>query len=209
MRALRTFIAVPVPAAVSRRLEECSRTLAGRWPPGAVRWVSPENVHLTLRFLGDTDPDQVAGLAAALRQVASAHRGFVVALDGVGCFPNARRPRVIWAGLSDPELRLDRLQRDVERAVRACGWPREGRAFAPHLTLGRVREGAPAPAGEWLPSIEPAPLPVRELRLVESQLAPAGAIYRTLAAASLAEADAPGPAGAASSAAGDPGPPAP
>ncbi len=191
MATLRTFIAVPLPETVSGHLREVAASMAGAWDAGAVRWVHPGSMHLTLRFLGDTDPDVIPALSAALQAGVSRMNAFQVTLAEACCIPGERRPRVIWVALADPRGQLAALHRTVEHLVRTQGFPRERRSFKPHLTLGRVRQRAVVPARRWLQDPEPMPVPVREVHLIESRLKPSGAEYLTLARGTLAGADTP------------------
>lgn len=180
MDTIRTFIAVPLPESVTAHLADLAAAMAQSWDPGAVRWVRPENMHLTLRFLGHTNPELVPTLSAALAEVTADTRAFELALAGSGCVPSVRRPRVIWIELGDSEGKLSKLQQAVEQMVRGHGWKREGRKFRPHLTLGRVRDRATVPSSSWLAEPEPMAVPVQEVRLIESRLKSAGAEYHTL-----------------------------
>ena len=179
---LRTFIAVELPAPVREALAQVCLQLAAAWAGGPVRWTPTDNLHLTLRFLGDTDEERIGPVRDLLDGIAAAAVPLELDLGVVGAFPNVRRPRVIWAGLEgEGREGLDLLQGRVEHGVRALGWEREGRAFHPHLTLGRVRQGAPEPPARWLRVRVPArQVPVRELVLVRSVLTPAGADYGCL-----------------------------
>lgn len=185
MGLIRTFIAVELPADVRAALSALIDRMAVRWPERGVRWVKGDNMHLTLRFLGDTDEALVPDLNAGLDGIAKGAAPFELRLDGAGCFPNARRPRVIWVGLGDPGDRLLPLQEQVERLARACGWEREKRAFSPHLTLGRVRERTRSPEGDWLAAPEPLAFRIEAMQLIESQLKPTGAEYAALHAVRL------------------------
>ena len=182
---LRTFIAVNLTDDALAALARLSDALAERWPPRAVRWVRPRNIHLTLRFLGPTDPDLVPALGAGLDAAASAASPFMLRLEGLGTFPGLRRPRVIWVGLQDPQERLVPLKEAVDRMVRPLGWDGEDRAFRPHLTLGRVRDGARPPAGDWMRQPPDCSFEVGALHLMESRLRPRGAEYATLHSAAL------------------------
>ncbi|MFA6111411.1 MAG: RNA 2',3'-cyclic phosphodiesterase [Candidatus Latescibacterota bacterium] len=185
MAVLRTFIAVELPEPVRAVLAEVSRQAASCWPANAVRWVRIDGIHLTLRFLGDTGEDRLPELRNGLDRLAAGLSAFDLSLAGTGCFPNPRRPRVVWVGVADPEECLSRLQRGVEHLVRELGWEREGRPFQAHLTLGRVREPAgPAPA-DWAVPVEPLSFRVDRIALIESRLRPEGAEYHRLHAASL------------------------
>lgn len=186
MAILRTFIAVELPDPVRAVLAEVSREVASCWPAHAVRWVRADGVHLTLRFLGDTEEDRLPELRAGLDRLAARLPVLELSLAGMGCFPNPRRPRVVWVGVADPAGRLPRLQQGVESLVRGLGWEREDRPFQVHLTLGRVREQAgPAPT-DWAVPVEPLSFRVDRIALIESRLRPEGAEYHRLHASPLA-----------------------
>jgi len=108
-----------------------------------VKWVRPEGIHMTVKFLGEVEPEREPELRAALTRAAAGGRPLPLAVRGFGVFPDATRPRVIWAGLdADPTLEL--LQHRVEQEFSPLGFPPEGRPFRPHLTLGRAaREARP------------------------------------------------------------------
>lgn len=159
-----------------------------------VRWVDPAGAHLTLKFLGDTDADRVDALAAALRTVVAAQEPFALRTGGLGAFPNARRPRVLWLGLAGDLERLARLHRALEAALAGLGFPPEERPFRPHLTLGRFREGARPDRVDDLAAViaassrwPAASLLVDAVRLMRSELGPGGARYTSLAVAPLGE----------------------
>ena len=186
MATLRTFIALPLPAewtdALATTIDNLSRSI-----PGGVRWVNPAGIHLTLKFLGDTDaemaPRIVSGLAEALEDV----EGPALSLSGLGTFPGRGSPRVIWAGVGGGADGLDELFRRVEHTAAGLGWPRERRAFRPHLTLGRVREQATASqrraVAEAIAGVALLDAPewrVDTVRLYRSELTPQGAIYSNL-----------------------------
>ena len=181
MPVSRAFVAIRVPAALGKLSDE----MRPLWPAQGVGWVSPENLHLTLRFLGAAEDEQIAALRQGLTAVAARHEGFVAATGQSGCFPNRRRPKVIWAGVADADGRLGALQRDVEEVVCAAGWEPEERDFRPHVTLGRVRAGVRPPSSKWSSDLPPLQVPVEAVELIESILKPAGAEYRTLHRAEL------------------------
>ena len=176
MPVSRAFVAIRVPAALGKLSDE----MRPLWPAQGVGWVRPENLHLTLRFLGAAEDAQIAVLREGLTDVAARHEGFVAAIEQSGCFPNRRRPKVIWAGVADAAGRLGALQRDVEEVVCAAGWEPEERDFRPHVTLGRVRAGVHPPSGKWSGELPRLQVPVEAVELIESILKPAGAEYRTL-----------------------------
>lgn len=180
--ALRCFVAVTLPPAVKQPIEKVVAVL--RDSGGDVKWVPGENLHLTMKFLGATDEEKVDGIIAALRGKVSPHPPFYIRISGVGSFPGGRHPRVIWVGIRE-QGRLEEIYRSVEEAVREFGYPPEGRPFAPHLTVGRVRSGKRL--AEVLKRLEEhraadfAELEVRGVTLMKSELKPGGAEYSSLA----------------------------
>ena len=185
-KKLRAFIAVELPPAAREAVEGVIRDLRAK-SGDAVRWVRPEGVHLTLKFLGDIDADSVPAISEALDRCAAPTAPFDLFLEGVGAFPNARRPRVVWVGLGGGLEPLLGLQQSIEGELEALGYARERRAFTPHLTLGRVRDRiSPAQVralSEALGVVSVAPgvkLPVKEISLMQSDLRPSGAVYTRL-----------------------------
>ena len=174
---LRAFVAIEIPSALRRSLHDTSLEIGSKWADNAVRWVPPENIHLTLRFLGDTKEGQVAALRSGLDEIADDESPFALQLDHTGAFPNLRRPRVIWVGLVDAEERLPPLQRLVERLVRSLGWERErGKTkYSPHVTLGRVRPRSRPPGEEWFTRPPASRFTVEGLSLLRSELRQSGA----------------------------------
>lgn len=190
--SLRLFAALELPPPVLKRLAEIQAGLQARAPGDAVRWVRPSNIHLTLKFYGDVERARLPALRAMLAQAAQTSQPLALALGGLGCFPDAKRPRVVWVGVEGELEALRALQRAVEAGSHALGYPPEGRAFSPHLTLGRVSERA-RPAAvrrltEALSQARPeagAPFTLGALSLMQSDLKPGGAAYMQLFAAAL------------------------
>ena len=177
MAQIRIFIAVGLPEDVKTHLAAVTQVLAGQMPPRAVRWVTPERMHLTLRFLGDTAVDQLPALTSALAAAVSPQPPFTLYLDHVGCFPNRKRPRVIWAGLSDTEKALPGFKQAVDACLAPLDWEPDERPFQPHLTLGRVKEGRWLADINWGAPLERLAVPVAAVHLIESRLTPDGPIY--------------------------------
>ncbi len=150
-----------------------------------VRWVRAEQLHLTLKFLGEVAGERIAGLAAALDAGLGARPPFTVELRGAEAFPSARRPRVVWIGCAEGGERLGELAAGVEKALAPLGFPPEQRPFAAHLTVGRVRVPPrdPAPLLRLLARAEEAAFgsfPVPAVALVRSDLFPSGPRYTIL-----------------------------
>ncbi|MBM11327.1 MAG: RNA 2',3'-cyclic phosphodiesterase [Chloroflexi bacterium] len=139
---VRSFIAIPVPPDGINILKRTVEQLDSDFGRN-VRWVRPEGIHLTLKFMGDIPGDMVTKVDSALPEVAADFAPFSLSLSGLGVFPNARRPRVLWAGITGDMDALSALQLAVDDAVADLGLPREQREFSPHLTLGRVRRETP------------------------------------------------------------------
>jgi 2'-5' RNA ligase len=136
---LRSFIAVELPPELQQAIARETAGLRAALPRPLVRWVAPENVHLTLKFLGDVSPANLELLVDALRVEAAQHAAFEAYVGKVGAFPNPRRPRVIWVGFT-AQAPLSILQRGVEAVCTRLGYPPEDRRFIPHLTIGRLAQ---------------------------------------------------------------------
>ena len=169
-------------------LVETAGRLAAYWRPGGVRWTTAGNQHLTLRFLGETSPEQVPALTAVMDELVAGQTPFVLHLAGTGAFPPTGPPRVLWVGLRSDEGRraLTTLQRRLEGRVGDLGWEAESRPYRPHLTLGRIRHGASPASRDWQRHApRPLGIPVNEILLMRSDLRQTGARYTTLHAARL------------------------
>jgi len=187
METIRTFIAIPLPRPLLGKLADLQRQLERQVPHRSVRWVRPESIHLTLKFLGDTLVERLPEIKRALATVARHAPACTFAVEGVGCFPNPRRPRVVWVGVQEPTGRLAALQDAIEEVLTPFGYEPEGRGFTPHLTLGRVHRKAPrsdvAQVGAVVAGIEVgllAEVPADRFALIRSVLKPSGAEYTTL-----------------------------
>lgn len=177
MDTLRAFIAVPLPEAVKTALGEVGRVLSSQIPRQAVRWVKPDRMHLTLRFLGETPLSSLPAIAAGLDEIVAEKSPLLLYLGQLGCFPSSARPRVIWAGTTGNEEALQRLKREIDELLQPMGWQPETRPFRAHLTLGRVKESGKLKGVVWNAELEPLPVPVTEIQLIESELLPAGPRY--------------------------------
>lgn len=191
---VRVFVALDLPQDAKDLLNETMLQLQAGLPNG-IRWVRPDGIHLTLKFLGDVDAGMVEPLLETMGRVATLAEPscFDMQLTRLGMFPNAREPRVLWAGVGGDMAALARLQQSVDEAISGLGFPPERRPFRPHLTLGRVRDQVNAPdrkkIGDQVSQAtlgESPPWTVREMHLIQSNLTPAGAIYSSLGVAPLA-----------------------
>lgn len=179
-KPLRLFCAVDISdsaaAALDRALEPWRARLAD------ARWVSPENLHITLKFLGRTWPRLVSLVEESCAKAATEIRPFRVSIEGLGAFPSARRARVFWAGLKDEDGSLPALARALEAALEK-EFPPEKRGFSPHLTLARFNP--PVPLAEYAEEMERTRIDapafrVGELVLYRSHLSPRGARYEAI-----------------------------
>jgi 2'-5' RNA ligase len=188
MARLRTFIAVDTGKAIRDRCVALQETLARA---GAdVKWVEAENLHVTLLFLGEVEDRDVPALCRAVAEVCAAQAAFRLSVEGVGCFPNPRRPRVVWVGAGAGGADLIALHDALEPPLLALGcYRREERQYTPHITLGRVRgdrstgelANALARKTDWQAGVTL----VREVRVLSSELTPKGPVYATLSRAKL------------------------
>jgi 2'-5' RNA ligase len=138
MAKIRSFIALDLPEDLKKGLQNLQDKV--RRHTDCVRWVKPDNIHLTLKFLGAIEESQVEPIARILENMTAGIAPFKLHVAGVGAFPNARNPKVIWVGMDDNQQRLVLFQEKLEETLAAIGFAPEKRSYSPHLTLGRVKE---------------------------------------------------------------------
>lgn len=185
---VRLFLAVNLPTEVRHAIADAAAPLRVAAP--SLSWVSPEKVHLTVKFLGEQPEAMAERVAAAMHDVAARNRVVDVEIGGVGAFPNFRRPRVVWIGMT-PEPKLELLHHDVESSCEYLGLPVDGKPFRPHLTLARVRARASDPqtlrelarAARAVSYVEE--IVITSIDLMESKQTAAGSAYRLVASAAL------------------------
>ncbi len=184
---LRTFIAVDLGKAIRDRAVALQETLARA---GAdVKWVEPENLHVTLLFLGEVDAREVPRVCQLVADATQQHPAFPMSVETVGCFPNARRPRVLWVGVGQGTQELCALHDDLEGPLTQLGYRREERRYTPHITLGRVKSDRPpdslavalAKHAGW----KGGEINVRAIQVMSSELTPQGPNYTVLSRARL------------------------
>lgn len=167
---LRLFVAIRPPAPIRARLLAAMGGISG------ARWQTDDQLHLTLRFIGEVDRHQASDVVAALGGVHA--RRFAIALNGIGHFDRRGQPDAVWAGVA-PHEPLHRLHKKVDQAIARIGIPPEQRAYLPHITLARLRRGS-GPVGNLLEQsggLTSAPFEVDHFALFESRLTPDGAVY--------------------------------
>jgi len=179
---VRIFVGVGLPPGVRDAVDGSVDPLRRTRPP--VSWVPVANLHITLKFLGETPQQRMPVLEETLDAVAAGCAPFSLRAAGGGVFPGVRSPRVLWVGFGEPLELAGELQQNMENALSGAGFPREDRRFHPHITVGRVRGALPAGWGERfvrsLSGRDFGIVPVESLRMFESRLAPGGAIYHVV-----------------------------
>jgi 2'-5' RNA ligase len=185
---MRLFVALNLPKKERERIHRAAKRLRGEDLP--VRWLEPDDFHVTLKFLGEVGRERVPAIEEVMTRVAASTKTFSTKLSGFGAFPTIRRPRVIWLGVvANPELRC--LKQDVEWTLGDIGFEAETRAFHPHVTLGRAdeRDGAGVFRGldELMADLEfKGDIKVHALDLMRSQPSGDGSTYTLLSSARLA-----------------------
>jgi len=188
---IRSFVAIELPEEAKKGLSRLRRELE-RDEHRFVKWVEPGGIHLTLKFLGNIPSKRVAEITEAIGKATQGISPFHLEISGIGAFPSAKQVRVFWVGVGGEVDKLSRLQQNVDSALAALGFAKEERPFVPHLTLARIREGA-SPLerrsfGELVGSAifeDKYSIEVKAVRLMRSQLTPAGAVYTCLSVAKL------------------------
>lgn len=191
MSVFRAFIAIDLPQEILDRMEQVVELLQESRKDLPVRWVPTENIHLTLKFLGDVSDSNYEMLTRILVVEAANNQPFPLSVGDLGAYPNMRRPRVIWVGVEAPTEMMV-LQRAIDTETARLGYPSEKRKFSPHLTLGRVDRNASTrevkDIGQVLKKNEVGFLGaarVEEIHLYRSDLQPGGAVYTRLFTARL------------------------
>ena len=192
MSLLRAFIALEIPAKVQEAIFRATSNLR-KGTGSLIRWVPAENIHLTLKFLGDIPPANVQFLTQMIRTEADTYHCFEIHLTGLGSFPGPKRPRVIYIGLQAP-AELDALQHAIEAATHRLGYESEDRSFSPHLTIGRVKNALRISADDEQKirhALEATKIDslgtarVDSVHLYKSDLKPTGSVYTKLFSAPL------------------------
>jgi len=191
MEQVRCFIAIELPDGVKRGLKELQAQLkSGGQAP--VKWVDPDNIHLTLKFLGNVAIDKTGEITAALTKAVQGVSPFQLEVRELGVFPNPRRVQIIWVGVSGEVDKLASLQQRLESNLEGLGFVPEGRRFTPHLTLARLRDRAAPDERERLGQLiadtesdAAYSFPVEAINLMKSQLTREGPIYSRISSVEL------------------------
>ena len=183
MTQIRAFIAIPVDENVRDLASSIVKNLA---TAGAdVKWVELENLHLTLKFLGNISTDMVDRISGVIEEATAHINQFEVTIEGIGGFPGGKKPlRVIWLGICDKSGLMERISSTIEEGCRKLGFKSEERGFKPHLTIGRVRQGSPnltkLKSAISLVEFNPLKLSIDRVNLMRSELSPRGPTYTVL-----------------------------
>jgi RNA 2',3'-cyclic 3'-phosphodiesterase len=191
MSVIRAFIALDLATEIRQRVDQLETLLKSHLEDAPVRWVPAENIHLTLKFLGDVSVANLDLLQKILLAEASNFRPFEYSVGGLGAFPNAHHPRVVWVGVEAP-AELDNLQRSIDNAMAHIGYAREERPFSAHLTLGRVSRGATSRDTQTICKVLDemkigflGVVHVEAVNLYRSDLKPGGAVYSRIFSAPI------------------------
>lgn len=183
---MRLFIAIHLPDEVKDAIEDTFSPVSRQRPRG-LRFVKPDNIHLTLKFLGDTDEGLLPELTGSLEEVAPAHNPFSLAITGAGAFPNLERPRVFWVGVAGDVEVIAALAKGVDDVCTGLGFPREKRAYSPHVTIARVKDNKSlSDMRKLVAELEDSdfgiePFDVTSFSLVQSTLTARGVVYEDIA----------------------------
>ncbi len=189
---MRLFIAALIPESIRERLAQARESLRRAAPDRAVRWVAPENYHITLLFLGEQDEAQIPAILAAMESARAGVAPFEIAVQGLGVFPNWNRPNVLWAGITKGGQSLAQMAGALERALLPAP---SGKPFHPHITLARLKtpcrdaEGLKKRLHDATQRLAPAAFghyALESISLMQSTLTPDGSVYTELHRVALA-----------------------
>lgn len=183
---MRTFIAVDLPANMLVRIEEITSFFKQKTPPKALKWVETENLHLTIKFIGEINENKVEPVKQILCDALQDQKTFDIEISGLGMYPNINNPRVIWLGITGGKP-LVQIFRKLDLALTGLDIPTEGRSYTPHLTIARVRRNTDKTTetliGKTLSQFKVDSLgtiTIDQVHLYRSVLTPSGPTYSTL-----------------------------
>jgi RNA 2',3'-cyclic 3'-phosphodiesterase len=189
--SIRVFIAIELPEEIKSSLRNLQARLKSS-NACAAKWVDPGNIHLTLKFLGETRLSLIPSITSALNEISKSTPSLALSITEIGAFPDLRRVQVVWVGLTGNLNLLNQLQKNIETSISPLGFPTEKRVFVPHLTLARIRDTASLPDRQNLGALisrtridTPMKFTVGSISLIQSQLTPAGPIYTNLHSSKL------------------------
>ena len=178
MSAIRTFIAIELSEVIRAQISDVTGCLQESL--SGIRWVAAKNLHLTFKFLGDVEVEKLENICSIVQDTAKDFAPFALSFSGLGAFPNLRRPRVIWVGVEMGAEELVGVHKAIETALVQAGFPKDDKAFRPHLTVGRVKSKKRISGlGEILSETEVGSdaMTVDHIAVIKSDLTPDGPIY--------------------------------
>ena len=191
MEKIRSFIAIELPPEIKLELARLQDSLKEDGQP-RIKWVNPQSIHLTLKFLGNIDPAVVGGITKAMTDATSTTPPFTLDLRHPGAFPNLERVQVVWVGLGGELEVLKKLQQSLENNLAELGFPPEKRSFKPHLTLARMGDEATTQQRQRLGELiadtkfeTSRKIKTNAINLIRSQLTRTGAVYSHIGSAAL------------------------
>jgi len=191
MEQVRSFIAIELPDEIKSALAQLQDQLKTGKQPG-IKWVDPDGIHLTLKFLGNVGANKIGDITKAMEAAAQGLSPFMLEIKELGTFPNLKRVKVVWVGVGGDMPRLNQLQQRIEAELSRLGFTPELRPFAPHLTLARVREQASLREQQSLGQLIASTkfttsyhFRIDSISLMKSKLTPEGAIYSRLSLVEL------------------------
>ncbi len=185
---IRTFIAIPLPESLSDPL--CASIRSQDWGPSKISWVRPENIHITLRFMGEIKPKKVKLIHQGLAAWLAGTEAFRIQIGSLGYFGTTRHPQVIWAGLREGEMAVVQIYERLQEGLCRIGYPKQRDRFVPHITLGRIRRAIDTAV--MMDTIQNFKTPpnletlVDHVTFVESQLTSQGPVYSPISTVPLA-----------------------
>jgi 2'-5' RNA ligase len=182
MNSIRAFLAIDIDPKIKEEIFEFIKQMFLH--NIGIKWVKPDNLHLTLAFLGETPMDKISPLCDIMKKISNRHKAFTIKLSGFGCFPNLKSPRVIWIGVQKSRP-LFNLKKDIDAELDNLGLTYDKKTFSPHLTIGRVKTPvALKPAIFEVPDFS-ASFSASEIHLVKSDLFKDGPVYTDVFTCSL------------------------
>lgn len=178
---MRTFIAVELTEELKKKIEELQVPL--KKINVDVSWVKPGNVHATLKFFGEVPEDKIEKVFGGTKIALGGVRSFKLSLKDLGCFPNLKRPRIIWIGVEKGKEELSEMAKKIEEEMERIGFPRENREFSPHLTIGRIKSPKNIERLTELiknTNFQSQEIEIKEVVMMKSELHPSGAVYTPL-----------------------------
>ncbi|MDD5653088.1 MAG: RNA 2',3'-cyclic phosphodiesterase [Candidatus Omnitrophica bacterium] len=186
---MRTFIAIELPKEIKLELAKLQEYL--KQSGADVKWVAPENIHLTLKFLGERDDKKIKEIELIAEEIAKNHAGFEISLSSLGTFPGTNYPRVVWIGITQGAEQTEKIAAELEERIAKIGIPKEERGFSAHITIGRVKSNLNKEkliqelSSTQLMAGKNLKFKAGQITLFKSTLTPRGPIYEILKTANL------------------------